>query len=158
MNKITLANTPPRGQDYELNGKFARVIYVPKETNSDRVTVNMQAFEIDANGAFVSGPNGAPSRTHATDHTITTSNLGDTHTLKPAWVREQRDANPTLAAEQNVDIVTQLPATAEIGDRVYKDPYFYMWVQGMIADNTDAKAAELFKLLANSAQLHAIQL
>lgn len=155
MKKVSLPNMPAtRAQDYELDGKYCRVIYKPKETFPDRVAISAQAFEIDAKGNFAFAPNGEPSRTHGTDHTVYATNLGDTHSLKPAWVRQQMDANLELAAAQEVAIVDSLPKIGEVGDRLYCDPYFYTWVQGTVLDICDGKAKDLFKLLNNSAELH----
>ena len=100
MNPVTLGNRPEalppmtKLLDYDTGSDiYVRVSMKLLGTANDAVTVNAQAFQVDASGAFVSAPDGRASRTMDTNHVIATSSLGDTHTMNPAWVRVVGDYN-----------------------------------------------------------------
>lgn len=154
MNRVTLPGLPDkRAADYDLgDGKFARVIYMPQESKPDRKMIEVQAFQIDAKGRFVSQPNGAPSRTPGTVHVISTTGVGDTHTLLPGWTRVVGDYNESNLPP-NAKVMDALPNTANVNDQVYVDPTLYRWDEGMVESIMRGKAKELGDLLRNSMAL-----
>lgn len=94
MERVTLGNRPatlpPRCkiEDFLHDGKYVRVSLKLREgTVENHFILDAQAFEVDANGLNVVGPDGRPSRTSNSGHTIETTSIGDTHTLNPGWVR-----------------------------------------------------------------------
>lgn len=93
MDHVTLGNRPatmpPRTkiEDYQDGATYVRVSLKLLAPSTDSLTLDAQAFQVDATGAIVAGPDGRPSRTPGTQHSVITSSLGDTHTLAPGWVR-----------------------------------------------------------------------
>lgn len=170
MERVTLPNAPAkRSADFQLDGfdppRFARVVYQPQETKPDRVMVEAQAFEVDADGRLVAYSTGAPSRTSGTLHMIGKSGVGDTHTLQPGWVRVVGDYSPTpdpdskqTALPEGCQIVSEKPATGNPGDLIYVDPTMYRWDEGMLEGVMKAKAEELAGLIRNTAAIADIEL
>lgn len=153
MEKTSLPGLPVRrAADYILDGfdppRHARVIYVPQETKPHYTTIEVQAFEVDAAGAFCSAPNGSPSCTAATPHQIMLSGVGDTHTLVPGWVRVvgtfDIDTIPEVA--QVLDV---LPGSGSVGDFVWCNEKLYKWSIGMLEEIMQGKAQELAGMLRN---------
>lgn len=162
MDRVSLPGLPEkRAGDFQLDSfdppRFARVIYTPQESKPDRITIEAQAFEVDANGKFVAFNTGAPSRTNGSIHTINATGVGDTHTLVPAWVRVVGDYNAdNLPA--GATIASTLPATGNEGDQVYVEPTLYRWDIGMIEAIMRNKAEQLAGLIRNSEQLKTFDL
>lgn len=144
-----------RAAHYQLDGfdppRYARVVYVPQESKSDRAVIEVQAFEVDASGNFVSW-NGMPSRTPGTQHSISKSGIGDTHTLQPGWVRVVGDYAADTVGE-GVTFSDVLPATGQPGDKVYIEPYLYRWDIGIIESTLQEKAKELAGILRGTDSL-----
>jgi hypothetical protein len=155
VQKVSLPGLPAkRAADYQLDGfddqpRYARVIYVPQETKPDRAMVEVQAFEIDADGRFMCAPNGAPSRTNGSIHVISMTGMGDTHTLVPGFVRVVGDYNADNLPE-GAALATELPESGEPGDMVYIDPTLYRWDIGALETIMQGKANDLAGLLRNS--------
>jgi hypothetical protein len=97
MKRVTLGNRPvavqpgTRTEDFDTGvGNFVRVSMKKVEAQSDRLTLSAQAYQVNAEGSYVPGPDGRPSRTQDTTHSINiTGFYGEdrTHTLDPGWVR-----------------------------------------------------------------------
>lgn len=159
MYKITLPGVPDkRAADYDLgDGKYARVIYTPQESSSDRKVIEVQAFEVDGFGLFVATPNGHPSRTPGTKHTIQTSGLGDTSTLLEGWVRVVGDYSATPEGNQkplptDIVIADALPSVPET-EFAYILGTLYRWDKGVLETIMQGKAEELQRLLRASNSL-----
>lgn len=157
-----IPNLPARrAAHFQLDGfdppRYARVVYVPQESKPDRAQIEVQAFEVDADGNFVAW-NGVPSRTSGTIHVIALSGMGDTHTLQPGWVRVVGDYSPTPSEGQEplpegAQTVAELPASGAIGDQVYVAPSLYRWDMGDVERILLGKAEELAGLIRNSAAI-----
>lgn len=167
MNPITLPNRPsnmPNTQairEYELDGIMCRVILALSAGMVDNhIEIKAQAYQMDEAGNFMSAPNGYPSRTTNTTHTVNTTGIAaKSATLLPAWLRTMPEGATSVDAgslPEGVEVVTTLPATAEVGERVYCDPYLYRWDAGIVELTAIAKAEELFNIVANSAPLSGV--
>lgn len=158
MNETTLGNRPDplapltRIVDFNADGVFVRVSLRLRQSAPATLTIDAQAFEVDASGAYVSGPDGRPSRTPESTHSVSTSGLGDTHTLSPGWVRKVG----TYTA-QDFELQAQ-PESPEAGDE-YFDPATdtaYRWDEGETLRIARGKADEMLRIRANSAPLAGI--
>lgn len=134
---------------------YARVIYVPQESRPDRKTIEVQAFQVDENGAFVAAPNGAASRTAGTVHVIAVSEIGDTQTFVPGWVRVVGDYSETPSDNQNglpaeCQVLDVLPVEGEVGDLAYVNPTMYRWDKGLLIVIMEGKVKELMGMLRNA--------
>lgn len=171
IEKVILPGLPPkRAADFKLNAhngvpfeppRYARVVYIPQESLPDRVVIEAQAFEVDAQGNLRSNPKtGAASRTSGTRHTISLSGVGDTHTVQPGWTRVV--GNYSEVADQSMGMLpvpedairieagASLPPTGTDGAQAWKDGTLYRWSRGMVEDVMYGKAADLAGLLFNS--------
>lgn len=164
VTKTVLPNQADRMADYKLEEfdppRYARVKYVPQESRPDRVVIEAQAFEVDANGNFISikhGPKaGEPSRTSGTSHVIALSGISaGTHTLKPGWVKVPGSYDPSLpdgsvgGLPEGVPRVDSLPSQANTNDQVWYNNTLWRWDEGMIESVMRSKAEELAALLRN---------
>lgn len=158
-NRPKMAN---RAFDYELTGiegvtRYARVILKPLGSFPDRLEVELQAFEMTAEGIPASHPvTGEASRTPGTKHTIYLTGMGDTHTLVPGWVRRVGSFDPTAepgtptAAPPSTPMLDNLPVSGEVDQHVWVKGALYRWDVGEIRRVTEGKADELAGLLRNS--------
>ena len=159
MNKVFLKGLPEkRAADYDIgDGKFARVLYIPQETGSDRNVIEAQAFQVDADGKFVATATGYPSRTSGSKHTIQISALGDTSTLVAGWVRVVGDYSTTPEGAQRAlpenAWLEERPKKPAIGDHAYVDNTLYRYDGGMLESIMQGKAEELQRLLRSSEAL-----
>lgn len=173
MNEVTLPNMPAqRAQDFELTEfdppRFARVIYSREESKADRAVISVQAFEVDVEGRFVasSAINGAPSRTPATTQTIVKTGIGDTHTLRPGFVRVvgsySDDLEAAIPGQQPLPTGTvtsdQLPESAVEGAQYWVNQTLYRWDAGELARIMRGKAEELSGILRNSDEFAELEL
>lgn len=162
--KTQLPEAPSRRFiDFELEGftppRYARVIYQPVESAADRKVVHAQAFEVDASGKLVAYSTGAPSRTAGTNHTISASGIGDTHTLTPGWVRvaPPSGVNWTSGSEsmpanlpEGCEPVDELPGDPTPNQLVFMGDHVWRYCQGEVYRICEGKAEELAGILRNS--------
>lgn len=164
MKSVTLGNRPvtlaPRTkiEDFEDDGKYVRVSLKLRETTTDNIEIDAQAFEVDANGFFVAAPDGRPSRTRGTVHLVNASSLGDTHTLKPGWVRIVGDYNRETFEKSAVFAPgkpTQKPDDTNPTRQHYDTDtgIGYKWSRGETNGIARAKAKEMIELGNNSAPI-----
>lgn len=173
MQLTNLANlNGPRVQCFQMNnGKFALVTYTIAREETDRVEVEVQAFEIDAGGnnvkVAVGRRTGQPSRTSGTTHVIPRSGNGDTHRLRPGWIRVPGEFTPMPGGiinglPQGTPMLDALPATAELGDVVWLSTNgngaAYRWVQGTLLDIMGGKVRELEQLIDQSGDMAELDL
>lgn len=170
MKSVTLGNRPAtlaprvRIEDFEVGtGKFVRVSLILRESrNDDNLQIDSQAFEVDATGLFVPGPDGRPSRTNGLSHVIAASALSDTHTLKAGWVRivgDYTDATfePTAPRAAGKPVAPPNLATNPTGQSY--DPATgigYRWDAGEAAKIAKARVTDMARVRANSAPLAGI--
>jgi hypothetical protein len=157
MDKVTLPGLPERrAADYQLDGfdppRYARVVYTPQESKPAYALIEAQAFEVDTNGVFQSAPNGTPSRSTATKHTVQLAGVGDTHTLLPGWVRVVGTYDINNLPE-GTQILDTLPESGTESDRIWCNNKLYRWSLGMVEEIMRGKAAELAGVLRNSAAM-----
>lgn len=155
--KMTEQPESPKASQYRLgNGKYARVILEVQQRKNDRVEIEAQAFEIDADGTLLSAPSGAASRTSGTTHVIATSGIaGGTHTLKPGWVRIVGDYNEDTF---NADAprVTEKPTEAgEFNAQAYDTTtgIGYRYDMGELERIRQGKCDEMLAIINQSSQL-----
>lgn len=165
MERITLGNRPAsipattRIEDFLHDGIRVRVCMDLLRGPDDTLIIDAQAFEVDAAGAFVSGPNVRPSRTRGLQTTVQASSLGDTHTLSAGWVREvgtytadsfapyapRGEGKPTAEPDWQANPSGQYFDTAAgIG---------YRWDEGEALRIAKARAEELCNIVRNSSAL-----
>lgn len=155
----------PKAVDYQLgdiNGpRFCRVVLEVQRRQSDRVEVEAQAFEIDADKRLVVAPSGASSRTPGTTHVIEISGIaGGTHVLKPGWVRVVGDYTEDTI-DPSIPHVTAKPTEpANIGAQFYDTTtgIQYRYDQGMLETIRQGKCEEMAAILAQSDALAALDL
>lgn len=138
-----------RATHYALgDGRCARVVVTPVETRPDRFVVEAQAFEIDTAGVLLPGPDGIASRTPGTMHSINRTELGDTATVQPGWVRMVGDYNDDTLPEEY-----ERSAVALVGNNASGLYYntvtgtAYRWDIGCLEQIRLGKAAELLSIL-----------
>lgn len=115
-----------------------------------------KAQQIDAQGNLVARPDGLASGTRTTSETVDTTEIGDTKTWRPGWVRVPPGAGATIAADslpEGATALEALPETGEPGQQVYVEPTLYLWHEGLVAAMVDGKGDELLRVLRNSDQL-----
>lgn len=78
---------------FQHDDKYVRVSLKLTEAGPDKMMLDAQAYEVDANDVLVDGPDARPSRTGSSQSMVIPSSLGDTHTLHPGWVRIVGDYN-----------------------------------------------------------------
>lgn len=168
MEQITLPNRPtnlsPKVEVLEFahEGIKARVILsLDDSLNNGHLLLQAQAYQMTDDGGFVSAPNGYPSRTSNTTHTVLATSLGskavpNTHTLTPGWVKHL-PPNQTAVSVDNLPegsvVAETLPVSASVGDLVFVEPYLYRWDEGIATATARSKVEELLMILANSAPL-----
>jgi hypothetical protein len=164
MERIELPNRPatmPENSalfEFEHEGVLARVILGMKADMVDgHIVMSAQAFEMSADGQFMPAPNGYPSRTASTTHTINTSGLiAKTATLAPAWIKDVGHAGNEVNLEnlpEGAIAADELPAAGQPGDRVYVDPFLYVWDEGIAISTAKEKVKELCAIVTASAPL-----
>lgn len=157
MNPTTLGNRPsatvPQTKllDFTSGDLNVRVsLRLLQSDKPDTITIDAQAFQVDGSGAIMCAADGRPSRTPGTRHTVSTSSLGDTHTLAPGWVREVGDytaedfgpdARHGRGLPQGDNATPYFDDDAGIG---------YRWSQGETAMIAESKVRELERIVANS--------
>lgn len=169
MNQVTLGNRPEtlppmtKLLDYDAgDGKYVRVSMKLLGTANDTVTVNAQAYQVDANGNFTVAPDGRASRTMDTNHTIATSSLGDTHTMNPAWVRVVGDYNADTfepSAPRGIGKPTAPPDVAENPSKQYYDTAAgvgYRYDNGEISRIAEGKVNDMLGIITNSGAITGI--
>lgn len=163
-----LPNCPAKGCDFTLRTKdkdgkdrYARVIYTVKSNDGQTMMVEHQAFEVDAKGNFVAGPDGKPSRTpsHMTEVHLS-GTLGDkpTVSLKAGWVFypdpkpvPSQDALPpgyTQGSGNPVDPPADPDATPYYFDIISLQAW--RWHPGAIEGPIADRAVELDTIVASS--------
>lgn len=142
---------------YDLgNGKFARVVMEVQNRKTDRIEIEAQAFEIDANGNFVNAPNGAASRTPGTTHVIATSGIAaGTHALKPAWVKVIGNYDENSLGDNVAKVHGKPEKDGEIGDSVYDldTGIQYNFTRGLLEDLRQGKCEELLNIINQSGEI-----
>lgn len=171
MERATLGNRPTtqapmsRIEDFVVDGTHVRVSLKLKPGPSDDIhIIDAQAFEVDANGINIPAPDGRPSRTGSTGHTVQASSLGDTHTLKPGWVRIVGDYDastfePTAARAMGKPVAGVEPDWESNPTGQHFDTETgigYRWDEGENLRVARGKVQELLALLRNSAPIAGI--
>lgn len=177
MQLVTLGNRPevlaPRAKifDYLVDGRYIRVSVelvesVKEELDSPSlrmVTLDAQAFEVDANGSNLIAPNGRPSRTESTRHKIVASSLGKTHTLAPGWVDKIGDYTeasfpasvPRIEGRPSGEPDWATNPTGESFDLLTQRAY--RWDEGMTAHIVKEKINDMLLIIQNSPILAGIE-
>jgi len=170
MQNITLGNRPatlaPRTRilDFQTDaGMRARVSLKLREgADSEKLMIDAQAFEVDANGVNVIAPDGRPSRTPSTEQMVQASSLGDTHTLNPGWVRIVGDYDETTfeaSAPRGTGKPTAEPDWTTNPEGQYYDMASgigYRWSEGETLRIAKGKVAELANIVSNSSAISGI--
>lgn len=164
MQRIQLPNRPatmPANTallEFEHEGILARVILTNKPDMVDgHLVMSAQAFQMTEEGQFVSAPNGYPSRTSGTTHTVNTSGLiAKTATLAPGWIRDVGHAGNEVNPEnlpEGATVAEALPASGEAGQRIYVEPFLYVWDEGIAVATAIDKVKELCAIVSASETL-----
>jgi hypothetical protein len=138
------------------DGHYARVILEVQQRKSDRVEVEAQAFQIDADGAFIAAPSGAASRTSGTTHVISTSGVATgTHVLKPGWVRVVGDYNFETVPEDVPRVSAKPSEPGEIDARAFDEVagILYRFDMGELERIRQGKCEELKAIINQSSAL-----
>lgn len=128
----------------------------------DHLLIDAQAFEVDVNGYAVTAPDGRPSRTPNTQHSIVSSSLGLTHTLHPGWVRvvgTYDEASFEATAPRGVGKPVAEPDWDTNPTGQYYDTQTgigYRWVEGEVLRIARGKVEEMERIVRNSGALSGI--
>lgn len=132
--------------DFEADGKFFRVSMKLVEATPQHIGIDTQAFEVDAMGQYITGPDGRPSRTASSVKTVMASGLNDTHTLNPGWVRK-------VGTYQEADFENTAPTTPpEIGDTYFDTAKqtAFEYVEGEKMRIAKGAVDDMMAIIANS--------
>lgn len=174
MDRTTLGNRPatlqPRMkiEDFIADGHHVRVSLKLVERQATDLSVipslmiSAQAFEVNADGYNITGPDGRPSRTPESMHSVIATSLGDTHTLNPGWVRIVGDYdNETF--EQSAVFANGKPAGEPDWETNPTGQHFdtftgvgYRWAEGETLTVARGKVEEMLNIIRNSAPLAGI--
>lgn len=158
MERTTLKNRPvalapmTRLEDFTDGKGFVRVSLTLRQGDAEQLTIDAQGFEVDGKGANVIAPDGRPSRTPGTQHTVMASALGDTHTLNPDWVR----IVGTYTAADFTATGTGKPSKPGTDGDEYFDTASeigYRWDEGEVLRIARGKADEMGRIRSNSRQI-----
>lgn len=174
MERTTLGNRPatlpPRMkiEDFAAEGHHVRVSLKLIERQATDLSVlptlmiSAQAFEVNADGFNITGPDGRPSRTPETMHSVIASSLGDTHTLNPGWVRIAGDFDRDTF-EQSAVFANGKPTDEPDWEANPTGQHYdtftgkgYRWVEGETLGVARAKVDEMLNIIRNSAPLAGI--
>lgn len=162
MEQITLPNRPQNLPasvavlEFEHEGVLARVILTLSDrVENDNLQFTAQAYEMNADGSFKAAPNGFPSRTANTTHTVLASGLtvSKTATLEPGWIKHFVPGQAGMTAEnlpEGAIALSELPALGNVGDLVFVDPWLWKWDEGIALHTAKLKVEELTSILGNS--------
>lgn len=148
---------PPLAADYPLqDGRIGRVTVTKAGSANGFVIYHVQAWEIDAAGAFVTdAASGFPVRTPGSDHSLDLSALAArTATRDPGWVKYVPAAGETIdpnALPPGWTTAAALPATGEPGQCVWVDGQGWTWSIGELERIRRGKRDELQQILAERA-------
>lgn len=173
MNLTTLGNRPDplapgvRVVDFDAgDGAFIRVSLKKLEALADRLTISAQAYQVNASGVPLNGPDARPSRTQDTSHVIDiTGFYGDdrTHTLDPGWVRVVGTYDEA-SFEASAPRGTAIPATEPDLETNPTGQFFntatgkgYRWDEGEALRIARDKASEMKSIIAGSAIIAGIE-
>ena len=166
MQEVVLGNRPvqqaPMSKllDFEHEGKHIRVSIKLSQADPVNLVINAQAFEVDANGVNITAPDGRPSRTGDTGHSVIMSALGDTHTLKPGWTRivgqyDQESFEASAPRGTEKPVAEPDWATNPTG-QFYNTATDQAWKwdsEGEVFRLAKAKVEEMMNIIRNSAPL-----
>lgn len=159
MDRTTLGNRPvqmpptSRIEDFTDGTNRVRVSLKLLQASPDVVLISAQAFEVDANGFNLPGPDGRPSRTPDTTTTIIASSLGHTHTLQPGWVLKLG-----TYTQADFTVIGKPEGEGAVGDEYFDQATQrgYRWDEGETLRIARDKAEEMVRILANSPALAGI--
>lgn len=169
MERATFGNRPAvlppltRIEDFLCQDVRVRVSLMLHKSDTERLVLDAQAFELDAQDQFVVAPDGRPSRTRSTEHTILATSLGDTHTLHPGWVRIVGDYDQDTfeaTAPRGQGKPTDPPdwSTNPKGQFYDEDTGIgYRWDAGEALRIARGKAEELCTIVRNSTHLAGVE-
>ncbi|MEF2154646.1 hypothetical protein V3390_00090 [Luteimonas sp. FXH3W] len=138
--------------DFEDGGKYFRVSMKLVDASSGSISIDAQCFEVDANGNFMTAPDGRPSRTAGSVKTVMASSLGDTHTLNPGWVRK-------VGTYQEADFENAAPTTPPaIGDTYFDTAKqtAFEYVEGEKMRIAKGAVDDMMAIIANSSAIAGI--
>lgn len=158
------ATMPPRTRIYDFDcgdGVLARVsLRLVSDGNTSHISIDAQAFEVDEIGLPLWAPDGRPSRTPGTLHTLSASGIGDTHSISPAWTRIVGDYTRETFNQQ----ATFAEGKPTVDGVNYGDQYFdeltgigYVWNKGEALGIAEAKAEEMKRIVRNSPQISGLE-
>ena len=163
MKLISLPNQPTdlalttEVRDYDLgDGKFCRVIMeLSGSASPDHYELKAQCFEMNKDGGFVAAPNGYPSRSHTSTHTILKSELNKSLFMDDAWCVAAVQFDPINPGDTVIGVGLPLEPGTRYGQLAYDESIqrVYMWKEGYADSTARAKVEDLRQVLASSAQL-----
>lgn len=169
MERATFGNRPAtlppltKIEDFTCDEQCIRVSLKLLQSDSDKLVLDAQAFEVDTSGTYLAGPDGRPSRTRGTQHVILASSLGDTHTLNPGWVRIVGDYDQSTF-EPTAPRGTGKPSAEPDWEANPTGQYYdtatgigYRWDEGETLRIARSKVDELCGVIRNSAPLAGIE-
>lgn len=152
--KVVFAKEFKKAAHYDLGGGlYARVVIEVQNRRNDRVEIEAQAFEVNANGKLMEGPQGIASRTSGTPHTIELSGVAaGTHSLKPGWVRVIGTYDEATLPPEVTRVTGKPTVDGTIGELVYDTTkgVQYRYVAGELEDLRQLKCAELLAVITQS--------
>ena len=163
MKKIELPSYPTNlpshveVRDFDMeDGTFFRVIMELDTTiKVGHLHMGAQAFQMNEDGSFFQAPNGYPSRSNSSVHTIPADALNDTICMDDGWVRHTMDAGAVLdPVALNLPTVTARPIEpgTEYGQLVWDSTanHAWRWQEGFADGTARAKLQDAARVVRSS--------
>lgn len=154
------ANLPPtlEVRDFEDEGAYFRVVMeISPVITNDHFVMTAQCFQMNADGTFMQAPNGYPSRSNSTTHTVHRDDIGDVVEMDDAWCRHtatvtaeqlltlpQSNGRPTEPGTHYGALCWDETAQAGAGQA-------WVWKEGFADSTARAKIEDMKKVLRTSA-------
>lgn len=175
MQRINLDNRPavlpPRNriEDFVTASSVrVRVSLKLIEAGGDKLLIDAQAFEVNADGININAPDGRPSRTPGTQHAVLATSLASvvnpdgTHTLNPGWVRIVGDYDAETF-EPTASRSLERPSGEPDWDTNPTGQHYnaatgigYRWDEGEVLRIARSKVDDLISIISNSAPIAGI--
>lgn len=138
------------------DGTFFRVVMeLDTAVKIGHLQISAQAFEMNADGTFKQAPNGYPSRSGGSIHTIPADALNDTVCMDDDWVRHTPVSAETLdPVALGLDVVEGRPTVSgtEYGQLVWDSArqHAWRWAEGFADSTARAKLQDVARVVRSS--------
>jgi hypothetical protein len=136
---------------------YYRVVMELEATvRNDHFHMTAQCFEMNADGTFVQAPNGYPSRSNSTTHTVHKDDLGDTVEVDDDWCRHTGEVTPEMLLELPRSAGRPTDTGSSYGDLMWDESaqagagQAWVWREGFADSTARAKIENMQAILRTS--------